>query len=334
MKDTLPATSTTQATQSMGTQATQSSLNTISPLISNKFFFDAHCHLQEPEIIGQLDHIISRWKKIGGGTIVCCGTNENDWQSVFDIADKYNNILPCVGLHPWYINEASNKWADTLEKYLDQHIKNIGSIGEIGLDFLLKNLDPLHQEKIFMSQMAMAREYKVPVSIHVRRGWDIFIKILKKMGTLPEGGVIHSYSGSADMVKIFEKYGLYISFSGSITKPNNKKTRKALTAVSAERILIETDSPAILPHYPYYMYMQSNKSKQNKRDQDTQFKDKLNQDELNQDEQDKCEILYLNGWNEPVNLFMVALTVADILKVALPDVVALTIDNAQRLFRH
>ncbi len=278
----------------MGTFILTKSLRTISKRDQGIKYFDSHCHLQEPEIMESLDGVMDRWQDIQGGTIVCCGTREDDWQSVMDIAGRYEMVLPSVGLHPWFVHEASSKWEDTLEKYLVDN-GNIVCVGEIGLDLLLKNVNPQYQERFFITQMAMAREQKLPVSLHVRKGWDRFIRILKHMGPLPEGGVIHSYSGSADMVELFEKYGLYISFSGSVTNFRNKKVKKALTAVSLDRLLIETDSPAILP-------------------------------------------VYLDGggqgWNEPGNIFMVALAVSEILQMDLQYLVELTEKNGQTLFRH
>ena len=68
------------------------------------------------------------------------------------------------------------------------------------------------------------------------------------MGKLKVPGLIHSYSGSADMIPIFEKNGLYISFSGSVTNPNAKKVVKALKRVSKERFVLETDTPDIYPY--------------------------------------------------------------------------------------
>ena len=88
---------------------------------------------------------------------------------------------------------------------------------------------------------------ELPISIHIRKAWDLFIHIIKKTGRLPAKGLIHSYSGSSEMIPLFEKHGFYISFSGSITRPGAKKVIKALKTVSANRMLVETDSPDILP---------------------------------------------------------------------------------------
>jgi len=85
------------------------------------------------------------------------------------------------------------------------------------------------------------------VNLHCRNAFGLLANLLEKNGGLPHGGVIHSYSGSAEMVKVFEKSGAYISFSGSVTRPHNKKARLAARAVSLERLLIETDTPDLLP---------------------------------------------------------------------------------------
>lgn len=311
-------------------------------------YFDSHCHLQEPEIVDELDQIMERWRHINGGTIVCCGTKEEDWQAVINIAIRHDSVLPCIGLHPWFIHGASHGWADILERHLDQ-CNNIGCIGEIGLDFLLKELDTDHQEKVFKTQITMARERGLPVSIHVRKAWDCFIRVLKRMGPLPEGGVIHSYSGSADMVELFERHGLYISFSGSVTNPHNKKVRKALTAVSLDRLLIETDSPAILPRNstgygpgkqriqlsPELMNTLHNQALGGDRERTIHGLCRHDHGEvyLPSNWSETSSPLYLQGWNEPANIFMVALSVSEILQLELPHVIALTEKNGRRLFK-
>ncbi|MEA1969092.1 MAG: TatD family hydrolase [Thermodesulfobacteriota bacterium] len=210
-------------------------------------FFDSHCHLQDKRIIKDIGTTIEKWHSIGGKYLVCCGTNENDWKDVLKISEKYDFVIPCFGIHPWFITKASDKWQTSLELYLNR-VKS--GIGEIGLDFTLKKSNPLLQEKIFKTQLELAKEKELPVSIHIRKAWDPFIHILKHMGEVPAGGLIHSYSGSADMIPLFEKYGLYISFSGSITNQNNRKVRQALQKVSLNRVLIETDSPDIIPKIP------------------------------------------------------------------------------------
>jgi len=85
------------------------------------------------------------------------------------------------------------------------------------------------------------------VSIHCRQAWGRLIELLDQFGDLPRGLLIHCFGGSAEVATELVKRGGYISFSGSITRPNNKKAGPAIRAVPADRMLIETDAPDILP---------------------------------------------------------------------------------------
>jgi len=104
------------------------------------------------------------------------------------------------------------------------------------------------QMTVFVAQLRLARRLHLPVSIHCRKAWGQLLETLRaEGGVLPHGGVLHSYSGAPELVSTFEQLGLSISFSGSITRSHNRRGRESLHAVSSERLLIETDSPAIMP---------------------------------------------------------------------------------------
>jgi len=176
--------------------------------------------------------------------MVCCGVQESDWHGVSSLAARYPGVFPAFGLHPWFISSRSPDWLDRVEQLL----KTTGAaVGEIGLDRSISPRNDEDQMSVFISQLNLAKEYKRPVNIHCRKAFGLLADALKENGGLPHGGVIHSYSGSADMVSVFEKSGAYISFSGSLTRPRNQKVRKAARVVSLERLLIETDTPDILP---------------------------------------------------------------------------------------
>jgi len=230
------------------------------------------------------------WTSSGGGFLVCCGTLESDWERVLEIKRDYDTVIPSFGVHPWHVETLSNNWEKRLESYL--HLTP-AAIGEIGLDFTDTFPNRKIQESVFMIQLAMAKDLGLPVSIHIRKAWDSFIGILKELGPLPSGGLIHSFSGSADMVPIFERYNLYISFSGSLTNPSSKKVHKALQAVSFNRILLETDSPDLLPR--------------------------------------SC-LFAGDRVNTPENLIIIAHAAADILNKPTQELVQQTLDNGIELF--
>jgi len=207
--------------------------------------FDAHAHLQDDKLFSRLEDIVSAACAVGVEKIVCCGTSEADWDDVAKVKHKYPDlIVASFGLHPWYLKLRTPDWLKTLKNHLE---KIPSAIGEIGLDFVLTDLDEKEQKEVLIQQLALARELKRPVSIHCRRAWDGLLNVLAAHGPLEEGGIIHSYSGSADFAMQLAKYNLSFSFSGSLTFSGNKRAHKALKAVPPDRLLVETDSPDLLP---------------------------------------------------------------------------------------
>mgnify|MGYP003835674993 CR=1 FL=1 len=206
--------------------------------------FDVHCHLQDPRIAHQLESVMHRAKRAGVYRMVCCGSTEDDWDDVARISQSWDGVLPAFGLHPWYVQGRREVWLQDLETRIRS---GIASIGEIGLDFFLDRTTHSDQEQVFAEQLRLAGKYGRPVSIHCRKAWGRLIEIVSADVNRAYGGIVHSYSGSVEMVHTLERLGFYLSFSGSVTRSNNKRARAACRAVSDERLLIETDSPDILP---------------------------------------------------------------------------------------
>jgi TatD DNase family protein len=207
-------------------------------------FIDAHCHLQDRRYRGHGSEIIARGKASGVTAFVCCGAEEADWQVVAQLSGANPEVIASFGVHPWYVAGLSPVWRERLEELLATY--PAAAIGEIGLDFAVDGFDRETQERVFRAQLELARQLERPVSIHCRDAWGRLVDILGEQ-RLPVGGLIHSYSGSADMVPVVERFGLYVSFSGAITRPNARRAQEAIRRVSAQRLLIETDSPDLLP---------------------------------------------------------------------------------------
>ena len=207
-------------------------------------FFDAHCHLQDPRYGHERDEIIEAARAAGCRYLVCCATKESDWADVLELSEKYEFILPSLGLHPWFLAERQSGWQNRLADLIKD--KNC-LLGECGLDGHKKELDLNEQISVFMDHLDLANEFGVPISIHCVKAWNPLLKCLKEKAPLKGGGIIHSYSGSVALLKEFEKLGLCISFSGSVTNENNLKVAKAVQETHPDHLLIETDSPALLP---------------------------------------------------------------------------------------
>lgn len=224
----------------------------------NTCFFDSHCHLHDSRIISDIRCIEKRAGMANVTYMASCATREDNFEATAELSETYHCILPCFGIHPWFVDSRSRHWKKRLETFLSDYPSGVG---ETGLDFTDKTWNRDTQINVFAHHMALAREFGRPINIHIRKAWDTFIHLLKKMGEFKVPGLIHSYSGSADMIPIFEKYGLYISFSGSVTNPGAKKVVTALKAVSKDRYLLETDSPDIYPCLPDVIPSQLNEPK-------------------------------------------------------------------------
>jgi TatD DNase family protein len=208
-------------------------------------FFDAHCHLQDVRLQADLPAVMARARQANVSGMLCCGSAEADWNRVLELSRQWPDlIIPAFGLHPWYVHERSADWLNQLESLL----RTVpAAVGEIGLDRAIENFDEAAQQEVFVRQLELARQLHRPVSIHCRQAWEWLEILLRQSGPLPAGGMIHSYSGSAELVPLWNQFGLAISYSGSITRENNKRGRKSLQVVPADQLLIETDCPDIMP---------------------------------------------------------------------------------------
>ncbi|HBD93024.1 MAG: hypothetical protein A2015_00950 [Spirochaetes bacterium GWF1_31_7] len=205
---------------------------------------DAHCHLHDKRYSPDNETVIIQ--AIDEGVILFgnCGTTPSDWNAVIRLSAQFKQVIPFCGVHPWYIDDAGDNW----EAILCDIVKMYPcGIGEIGLDRGVDWGDGEKQERFFLKQLVLAKEYNRPVSIHCRNAWDRLIALMKKSGIPGEQCMIHSFSGSAGVVRQIIDSGCYFSFSCSITNTRNKRYDEVIKNIPLERILTETDSPDIYP---------------------------------------------------------------------------------------
>lgn len=207
--------------------------------------FDCHNHIQDERLFGDLRGVIERAQSAGVIKMGVKGCCEADWPRVIRILEFCPSIYPSFGIHPWEIDGRSAEWLERLEEILLRYPQ--AGVGEIGIDHAVEPRNDAEQEAVFIAQLELARKLERPVSIHCRRAWGRLIEMLDAFGELPCGMLIHCFGGSAEVAAELVKRGGYISFSGSITRPNNRKAGPAICAVPEDRILIETDAPDILP---------------------------------------------------------------------------------------
>lgn len=187
--------------------------------------------------------------------IVNVGTNPETSRVAIRQAAEWQGMYAAVGIHPEDCHFCDDSALDDLRALLgdtESRRKNkIVAIGEIGLDYHAdffgdQPLDRAREMRFFDAQIKLAEELDLPVIIHNRDAMgDCFEAILRHPNLR---GVMHSYSGSPEMVRELVRRGWFISFSGTLTFRNAPRVREAAMAVPRDRFLIETDCPYLAPH--------------------------------------------------------------------------------------
>lgn len=210
---------------------------------------DCHLHLQDPALRAALPRLLAEAADAGIQRFICNGTTEADWPVVIQIAQAYPGVVPCFGLHPWFIAGRSADWLVVLQRLLEAH--PAAAVGEIGLDRWIEPRNEPDQEAVFRGQLDLARRLHRPVMIHCLRAWGWLMDVLRSEAPLPAGMLIHAYGGPAELIAPLAKMNAWFSFAGNVFEPRRQKAREALLAVPLDRLLIETDAPDMLPPPEY-----------------------------------------------------------------------------------
>ena len=208
--------------------------------------FDSHCHLQDDRLLPRLEEVLSRAREAGVVDMLCCATGESDWLTVLEIAGRHpGRVIPALGIHPWYLDDRTPDALHRLTRLLADHPE--AAVGEIGLDHAVSPRRDEEQEALFAAQLYLAAEEERPVSVHCRQAWGRLVELLDTAPRLPPALVIHSYSGPPEMIPRLLPFNVRFSFSGSLTRSQNRRGQAAAAAVPADRLLLETDAPDIDP---------------------------------------------------------------------------------------
>lgn len=214
-------------------------------------FFDSHAHYFDEKFQkydGGADAAIRDAHEAGIRYILNAGTMPETSRSAIRMAEKHPHLYAAAGLHPSDSHDVRD--ADIPSSVLDEirtlctHEKVV-AVGEIGLDYYWDASQKERQKSIFDAQLSMAEELALPVIIHDREAHGDTMDILRAHPNAR--GVLHSFSGSAEMARQLIARGWYISFSGPITYKNARSLREVAASVPLDRILLETDAPYLPP---------------------------------------------------------------------------------------
>lgn len=206
---------------------------------------DSHAHLDDPKFNKDRDRLIKSLKQNDVSLVINVGADVSSSIKSVKLADEYENVYAAVGVHPHSAKEMDDSTIDVLKAFAKRD--KVVAIGEIGLDFHYDNSPRDIQRKWFIEQIKLAKALNMPIIVHSRDADQETFDILKEEADERLRGVLHCYSGSAEMAKDYIDLGFYISLAGPVTFKNARKPKEVAKVVPMDKLLIETDSPYLTP---------------------------------------------------------------------------------------
>lgn len=223
-------------------------------------YIDTHAHLFDEAFKQDLPDVVARARDAGIDSIIVPGTTVQTSREAIELAERFDLVYACVGIHPHEARAASERLLEEIER-LSYHRK-IVAIGEIGLDYHYDFAPRDVQVNVFRMQISIAVRRNLPIVVHTRESMAATFSIVEEMivehstwrqhnfhaerGTIVGRGVFHCFTGTTDeAIRLFGA-GFFVSYPGIITFKKNR-VGETLEDIGYQNILIETDSPYMAP---------------------------------------------------------------------------------------
>ena len=208
-------------------------------------FVDTHTHLSREYYPDDFDEVVARAIEAGVTQAIVPCVNAQSIDSLFDAANQYpQHLFPLIGLHPTDITENYRQDLALMESRLTD--PRVAGIGEIGIDLYHDTSLRSEQREVFNTQLTWAYERHMPLSLHIRDGYEDALQILNSFGNTTWSGVLHCFSGGIQEAEWGIKHGFALGIGGVVTFKNNK-LQDIVKAVGPEHIVLETDAPFLAP---------------------------------------------------------------------------------------
>ena len=213
-------------------------------------WIDTHCHLDAAEFDPDRDAAVERAKAAGVAQVVLPAVSVGNFDAVRSLAHAHG-FAYALGIHPLAVDQAGDADLGRLREALvaRRDDARLVAVGEIGLDHFVANLDRERQQRFLVAQLKLAREFELPVILHVRRAVDAVLKQVRIFK--PPGGIAHAFNGSEQQAAAFIELGFRLGFGGALTFDRALRIRRLAQVLPLASIVLETDAPDIAPQWVY-----------------------------------------------------------------------------------
>jgi TatD DNase family protein len=213
-------------------------------------WIDTHCHLDAEEFEPDRGAVIDRALHAGVRHMVLPAVAPANFDAVRSLAHAHG-FGYALGIHPLYVDRAGAHAIAALRAGLlaRRDDPRLVAVGEIGLDHFVAGFDPALQQRCYLAQLELAREFALPVILHVRRSADTLLKYLRQVRV--RGGIAHAFNGSEQQALAFVELGFKLGFGGALTFERALQIRRLASRLPIECIVLETDAPDIPPQWLY-----------------------------------------------------------------------------------
>lgn len=209
------------------------------PSLPAPSLIDSHVHTDDERLQLRLQEILQAARAANIIAQIVPGISRRLWPRVRALCEGQPELYPCYGLHPCFHDEHAAE--DLLELAYWLGRERPVAVGECGLDYQIANADKPRQQEMFASQLALAREFDLPIVIHARKAVEDVIDMIRSSGHYR--GMIHSFNGSAQQAGKLIDLGYKLSFGGAVTYDRATRLRKLVAQLPLDALLLETDAP-------------------------------------------------------------------------------------------
>lgn len=161
------------------------------------------------------------------------------WPKLKSLCAEHSDLFACYGLHPCFCHEHSSQDIEQLGAWLAS--ERPVAVGECGLDYHTAGADKSVQQQLFAAQLALAREFRLPIVIHANKAVEDVIRMIRASGH--SQGLVHSFNGSSQQAHRLIDLGYKLSFGGAVTFDRAKRLRSLVAQLPLHALLLETDAP-------------------------------------------------------------------------------------------